>query len=258
MFGKEKKTNGKTVVVECIGAILLFMLMLQVAGRCLPSVSTLSWQAIAAKAAICIAALLIIKCDRKATLLIRMDMYGFFNTGWYILAASAIFFILQLISAYELPSTERFMMFAALSLCTAASEELVFRGLVAFRLKEEFGKKESTAIISALLFAIVHLSNLISNPALIIASTTQVVYTFSLGLMLTYSYYETENLLVPVALHFIFNTFSAFSSSAASAPAAAATDIGGTDAAILLAVMVPGILWAHLETRKWKEDGEHT
>lgn len=247
------------VVPECIATILFFMLILQLAGRCFPKVLNLSWQALVAKAVICIAALLVVISDRKVELHMRISLEGFIKTGWYILVASALFLILQLISAYDLPSPSRFIMFAAFSLGTAVSEELIFRGLVSFRLKEEWGKKESTVFFSALLFALVHLSNLISNPTLVVSSTTQVAYTFSLGMMLTYSYYETDNLIVPVLLHFLFNTLSAFSSAAVAATApVAAGDIGAVEAAILMSVMCPGILWTHVKTKRWKTDMEHS
>ncbi len=249
MFENQNPTNKKFVIVECLFYILLFILLLQLIGRFIPKTSTLSWQSLSAGAFMCASSFAMLSLNKKAVLFIKPSLKGFFSTGWYLLLTATVFFFLQLIFSDDLPSGKGFMMFAISSLLTAISEELLFRGVVSCRLEEEMGKKESTIMLSAAFFALAHLANLISVPAMIISSFVQVIYTFSLGMMLTYSYFKTKNLLVPIALHFLFNTLSSFSK-AVNTAGSEIQDIGTAEVIILLAIMVPGIFCTHLMIKR--------
>ena len=252
---KQSNSNKKNVIAECLFYILLFILLLQLIGRFIPSASTLSWQSLSSGAFMCMATFVMLISDKKAVLLIKPDFNGALKTGWYIVAASFIFLIFQLVFVDVLPSAKNLLMFAFSALFTAISEELLFRGLISYRLKMELGEKESTIIISAALFALTHLSNLISAPSMVLSALTQTVYTFSIGMMLTYSYFKTENLMVPILQHFLFNALSSFSSAAFPA-ADKMQDIGITEVVILLAVMVPGIFWTHKRIRRPSNDSK--
>lgn len=255
MFEKQNLTNKKIVIVECLFYILLFILLLQLIGKFIPEASALSWQSLSAGAFMCLASSAMLALNKNAKLLIKPSLKGFFATGWYIVLSAMLFFLIQLVFLDILPSGKRLMMFTLSSLFIAISEELLFRGVVSCRLKEEMGEKESTVMLSAALFAIAHLANLISAPALIISSLVQTVYTFSLGLMLTYSYFKTENLLVPIALHFLFNTLSSFSL-AVDAAGSGINDIKAAEVAILLAIMIPGIFWTHQKIKRAQKDNK--
>lgn len=74
------------------------------------------------------------------------------------------------------------------------AEELLFRGVVLGQLKLRYSTK-ACVLIQALLFALFHM-----NPI-------QSLYTFVPGLVLGIVYCQTNNLLVPIICHMIFNLF---------------------------------------------------
>lgn len=82
-----------------------------------------------------------------------------------------------------------------LGLITPVAEELMFRGI----LYKRFHERQSfwySAVWSALLFSFVH------------SSTTQMIYTFLLGVLLSYLYEKFGSLRAPVLLHILLNTGS--------------------------------------------------
>ena len=82
-----------------------------------------------------------------------------------------------------------------LGLITPVAEELMFRGI----LYKRFHERQSfwyAAVWSALLFSLVH------------SSTTQMIYTFLLGVLLSYLYEKFGSLRAPVLLHILLNTGS--------------------------------------------------
>ena len=98
-----------------------------------------------------------------------------------------------------------------LGLITPVAEELMFRGILYKRFHERqslmfrgilykrFHERQSfwySAVWSALLFSFVH------------SSTTQMIYTFLLGVLLSYLYEKFGSLRAPVLLHILLNTGS--------------------------------------------------
>ena len=77
-----------------------------------------------------------------------------------------------------------------LGLITPVAEELMFRGI------QERQSFWYSAVWSALLFSFVH------------SSTTQMIYTFLLGVLLSYLYEKFGSLRAPVLLHILLNTGS--------------------------------------------------
>lgn len=73
-------------------------------------------------------------------------------------------------------------------------EELLFRGIVLGKLDQVLSPKMAI-LIQALLFGLFHM-----NPI-------QSLYTFIPGLLLGIIYYQTKNIIVPIAGHMIFNFF---------------------------------------------------
>ena len=90
----------------------------------------------------------------------------------------------------------------------AAFEELAFRGIVFPLCRIGFRKKKYalfwSAAVSSALFGGVHLVNLIGGAALG-SVLLQVGYSFLLGGMCAVTLIETQSLLMPVTLHFLFN-----------------------------------------------------
>lgn len=78
-----------------------------------------------------------------------------------------------------------------LAIVPAFCEELLFRGLILDRLSR-FGRAKAI-FISALLFALMH-----QNPA-------QILYTFILGLVLGYMFFESGSIWGGIILHFVNN-----------------------------------------------------
>lgn len=86
---------------------------------------------------------------------------------------------------------------------TVMTEELMCRGALLYILIKKFGKRKAI-LITSLLFAVLHWMNsgVWGNP-------TQMgfvfAFTFTMGLLLAYSYSKTFSLLIPFAIHFGWN-----------------------------------------------------
>lgn len=82
-----------------------------------------------------------------------------------------------------------------LGIITPVAEELMFRGILYKRFRERQSFWYS-AIWSALLFSFMH------------SNTTQMIYTFLLGILLSYLYEKFGSFRAPVLLHILLNTGS--------------------------------------------------
>lgn len=74
-------------------------------------------------------------------------------------------------------------------------EEIVFRGMFFVKLSQRFSTL-SSAVISAFVFTLGHPLTLAS-----------VLYIFGMGICLVYTYKKTNNLLVPIGIHVLNNSF---------------------------------------------------
>ena len=74
-------------------------------------------------------------------------------------------------------------------------EELVFRGMLFMKLSQRFSTL-SSAVISAFIFTLGH--------PLTVGS---ILYIFGIGISLAYTYKKTNNLLVPIGIHVLNNSF---------------------------------------------------
>lgn len=180
-----------------------------------------------------------------------------FSKGWYILAVSAVLAYLALSSPMQgepLPGIPlRAFILAAGCLLTAVFEEIWFRGLVQGILldgTEMNGKSAWRAICAASgLFAAVHLLNLIEKPEYVIGTMVQVLYTFSLGLMLGTIFYLCGNIWVCVLLHAVFNFCGTVTDIFVETPPQSG-DMAAGAAALLLILLMPGIVWAWVMYKK--------
>ena len=86
---------------------------------------------------------------------------------------------------------------------TVLTEELICRGALLYILIKKIGQTKAV-IISSIIFAILHWIN-----AGVWGNVTQMIivftFTFSMGLLLAYSYARTFSLLIPFAIHYGWN-----------------------------------------------------
>lgn len=177
--------------------------------------------------------------------------------GWYIFAAAVLLAVLAFVSAGETSYQQNWLYrlgcFAGVCLMTACYEEIWFRGIVQGILEKAAGQEKKAlwkAIVFASgLFAAVHLANLIQRPYLVAGTLVQVLYTFSLGLMLGVIFYSSQNIGVVIILHAVFNFFGSISEAVFQIPEQQ-TDLSAAGAVLILALMMPGIFWAK---KLWKK-----
>lgn len=170
--------------------------------------------------------------------------------GWYLLAAGVILFLVGYLTMDKrglvTPGPTVIFFYLLSSLVTGVYEELLFRGFglgVLLDAAEEKGESARKAIfLSALFFALIHLTNLITSPALIIGTLGQVGYTLMMGLLLGAVYYKTRNILSVILLHGLFNFVGSFTELYLPLGTGAPTqDISLLSVAIQWVVMAPTI-----------------
>jgi len=81
-------------------------------------------------------------------------------------------------------------------------EELVYRNVVQKYLYEYFSRR-SAVVVASIVFAAVHFQQYADPNPVAMLSTLSVV--FVLSIVLGYTYYRTENLIVPIFIHGTFN-----------------------------------------------------
>ena len=95
-------------------------------------------------------------------------------------------------------------------LVVAILEEILFRGILFIFFLALFQNKKNGVVYSILLssiaFGAIHLVNIFSNPPL--AVLAQVGYSFLLGIVLSLAYRGSENFVLPVLGHFLFNALN--------------------------------------------------
>ncbi|PKJ53440.1 CPBP family intramembrane glutamic endopeptidase [Bacillus sp. SN10] len=91
--------------------------------------------------------------------------------------------------------TELILYVVVLTIFAPVWEEIVFRGMFFMKLSQRFSTL-SSAVISAFVFTLGHPLTLAS-----------VLYIFGMGICLVYTYKKTNNLLVPIGIHVLNNSF---------------------------------------------------
>lgn len=140
----------------------------------------------------------------------------FFTKGWYIIIASFILAILNFMSIdfSKIPSTLQVSFFFINVMLGVIFEELLFRGIIQNIIVETYEANKKSIWkgigIASLIFGCTHLLNLIGSPYFILGTITQVVYTFSLGMLLGVVYYLSKNIWTVILLHFIFNVLGSY------------------------------------------------
>jgi len=104
-------------------------------------------------------------------------------------------------SVNSLSNDEKYILFALISSMILAPiiEEIVYRGLI-FKIISKASNPAIGIVISAMFFGFAH-----GNPL-------QGSYAFIVGLVLAYSYYKSNSIWVPIALHLAYNSAPIFTS----------------------------------------------
>ncbi|MCR5807870.1 MAG: CPBP family intramembrane metalloprotease [Oscillospiraceae bacterium] len=106
------------------------------------------------------------------------------------------------------------LLFFVFNMTVGVVEEVLYRGLIFNSFRKYFGESKKgvyrAVLLSALVFGIVHLTNLIFTPDLVIATITQVIYAFFFGVLFNVIYYRTDNLLPCIIMHGVFDFISVF------------------------------------------------
>ena len=133
-----------------------------------------------------------------------------FLLGWIVLVLSSIMVLFGLLnrSAYFITPELLFLLTVILfPLSTGLLEEVVFRGIVLkILLRKTGGTKKgiiSAFIISAALFAVVHLIHLIWKGPIDVAG--DLLFAIAGGMFLGAIYLRTKTLIVPILLHWLMN-----------------------------------------------------
>ena len=88
-------------------------------------------------------------------------------------------------------------------------EETLFRGVLFNTLRNRFGESKRgiilAVVMSAIPFALIHFTNLMMYPNLVVTTTFQVVYVFFAGIFLASIYYITNNFWVVVFIHGVYD-----------------------------------------------------
>lgn len=95
----------------------------------------------------------------------------------------------------EPTSSEIILYVVVLTIFAPIWEEIVFRGMFFMKLSQRFSTL-SSAVISAFIFTLGH--------PLTVGS---ILYIFGIGICLAYTYKKTNNLLVPIGIHVLNNSF---------------------------------------------------
>lgn len=174
---------------------------------------------IQAVARLVLSVILWISINRLFNIKIKIKKAGFLKGFlWYgLILIIAILF--QFASNYQ-PPEKNFpealplvIYFFIVTLAIGIYEELLCRGLLFNSFKNYFGDTKKgiylSAILSSLVFGIMHLVNLIWSPSLIISTICQVIYSTFVGFLFCVIYYRSQNLISCMLLHGIFD-FTAY------------------------------------------------
>lgn len=174
---------------------------------------------IQAAARLVLSIILWISINRLFSIKIKIKKVGFIKGFlWYgfILIIAILF---QFAGNYQPPEKNflealpMIVYFFMVTLAIGIYEELLCRGLLFNSFENYFGNTKRgiylSAILSSLVFGIMHLMNLIWFPSLIISTICQVVYAAFVGFLFCVIYYRSKNLISCMLLHGIFD-FTAY------------------------------------------------
>lgn len=119
--------------------------------------------------------------------------------------------LLPLITGFTSDLTAGFILYVVIHMAIVAFvEETVFRGII-LRMLHKKGTAYSV-LGSCLLFSIPHIMNTLNGRNLV-ETIVQIVFAFVIGLILAMLVIKTNNIVLPIAYHFINNTVSTLTNS---------------------------------------------
>jgi membrane protease YdiL (CAAX protease family) len=93
-------------------------------------------------------------------------------------------------------------------------EEILFRAIllntIMYIFRENRRNIYYAIIISSALFGLVHLSNLINRPEILIGTISQVIYATTMGVLYSIIYIKCKNIWPTIIIHALFNLMSVF------------------------------------------------
>jgi len=112
-------------------------------------------------------------------------------------------------STYKSASIELLFLYAISVSVVGIFEEFLFRGAIFPLFIKSFDPTNKpiliSAVLSSLMFGIVHFINLFSQPENIIGITSQVFFATSIGVFFCGLMVRTENILIPIIVHALVN-----------------------------------------------------
>lgn len=141
--------------------------------------------------------------------------------------------------------------------CTAVFEEFLCRGAIQGVLVRGLGRPRRAVLLTAAVFALLHLVGLVGDSAQVLGTLTQVGYTFCLGVYLGVVRLLGGTLWMPVVLHVVFNALGDVSSLRNGVPTDA-PDIPVVTALVLLALALPVLLAGLRLLRRVPDGGERS
>jgi hypothetical protein len=157
---------------------------------------------------------LLAKREKASLKTLGITFKGFFSVVYFVLALGFVFSLLALVvnslkygGANFAADIGNLSLMSALgvSLVTAVSEELSFRGYILSRIIPAFKSEWSMNIILSIGWTLIHLPIAIFDwrlGAFPLVIYTVVVFTFSLGT--TFVYLRTKNIIAPILLHLLW------------------------------------------------------
>lgn len=152
------------------------------------------------------------------TIVIKLDFKNFIGVGQKkIHNSQALIIALSIIgigiktnwSTYQSVETTSLYLFFTSVMFVGFLEEFVFRGTIFPLFIRSLKNKKNTlllsAILSSLLFGLIHYINLFSNPNNFIGISSQVFLAFAIGVFFAGLMLRTENIIIPAILHGLIN-----------------------------------------------------
>jgi len=130
-------------------------------------------------------------------------------------------------------------------LCVGFLEEVIFRGFLFAAMRAD--NEIAAVAVSSVTFGIGHIVNLL-NGAPLGATLLQIVYAAAVGFLFTVLFMRSGSLLLPIAVHGVFNALSAFS-----VPASQAGDVLTAVALTVISVGYAVWLWTRERAEKSTE-----
>ncbi|USZ71245.1 CPBP family intramembrane glutamic endopeptidase [Natronosalvus halobius] len=103
-------------------------------------------------------------------------------------------------------STMVLIMIVIVFLFNAPAEEFLFRGVIQKRLYEGFTKTQAV-VLTSVIFGLVHIPNFALSGAPMMAAVASLLVVTGGSIIFGYLYAITDNLLVPITAHAMFNAF---------------------------------------------------